>query len=209
MTPRSIGHAATVGALLILCGCGSYPLAKIYVLGDPGPPTAGVEGPGGLPVIELRKVEVPDELDSTDIVRRVGANQLVPSPTGRWGERLSVGITQDLLADLSRRLPGVTIQSRGGYEPARPLLVSVERFEIAQDGRCAVTARWRLAGADGRPGARSEEGTFIETAASGTDAAAAAAMTQAIDALAGQVAITVRRELATRDAEGLKAPPAR
>jgi uncharacterized lipoprotein YmbA len=203
VTSRSIGRAAPAAALLVLAGCGSYPLQKIYVLGDPGPPTAGVQRAQGSdgpqtrtqtpPVIELRPVQVPDELDSTDIVRRVGANQVVPSRTGRWGERLSVGITQDLVAGLSRRLPGVTIQARGGYEPSRRLLVTIERFEITPDGRCAVTARWRLSSADGKLGAPSDSGTFIQTAASGTDAAAAAAMTAALDDLAGQIAVTVRQ----------------
>jgi uncharacterized lipoprotein YmbA len=191
MTRSFIGRSAPAAALLVLWGCGSYPLPKIYVLGDPGPPVAGVQGPRTLPVIELRTVEVPDALDSTDIVRRVGANQMVASPTGRWGERLSVGITQDLLASLSRRLPGATIQSPGAYQSSRRLMVTIERFEITPDGRCALTARWRLAAVGDKPATPSEGGTFVQTAASGTDAAAAAAMTMAIDDLASQIAVTL------------------
>jgi uncharacterized lipoprotein YmbA len=193
VTRISIGHAAAMAALLVLWGCGSYPLPKIYVLGDPAPPTAAVPGADTLPVIELGTVRVPDELDSTDIVRRVGANQMVPSRTGRWGTRLSVGITEDLAADLSRRLPGVTIEARGRYEPSRRLLVTIERFEIGADGRCALTASWRLAGPDGKLAAPSDTGTVVQTAASGSDAAAAAAMTLAIDDLAGQIEATVRQ----------------
>ncbi len=196
VTPRVIGRVAAAAALLMLWGCGSYPLPKIYVLGEPGPPTAGTEGPRTLPVIELGTVRVPDELDSTDIVRHVGANQLVPSRTGRWGTRLSLGITEDLVADLSRRLPGLTIEVPGRHEPSRRLLVTIERFEIAPDGRCALTASWRLAGPGGKPAAAGEAGTFIQTAASGTDAAAAAAMTEAIDELAGQIAVTLGRTAA-------------
>jgi len=192
----NLRRAAPAAALLLLWGCGSYPLPKIYVLGDAAPEAAGLHTEAGAPVIELKTVQVPDYLDSTDIVRRVSANQVVPSPLGRWGERLSVGITRDLVATLSRRLPGVTIETRGAYQPSRRLLVSIERFEITPDGHCVLAARWRLTTTDGTVLGASEEETFAEPASSGTDAAAAAAMTRAIDALAAQMTPTVTRALA-------------
>ncbi len=193
---RFIRGAALAAALVTLWGCGSYPLPKIYVLGDAGPDTAVPAGAAGAPVIELRPVQVPDYLDSTDIVRRVGPNQVAPSPLGRWGERLSVGITRDLVATLSRRLPDLTIQARSAYAPSRRLSVAIDRFEIAPDGDCALAAHWRLTTADGKSLAPSDEGVFVETAISGTDASAAAAMTRAVDALSAQIAVTVRAALA-------------
>jgi uncharacterized lipoprotein YmbA len=198
---RLIRRAAPAAAALCLCACGSYPLPKVYVLGDAQPATASPVALAGQPVIELRPVQVPDDLDSTDIIRRVGANQIVPSPSGRWGERLSVGITQDLVATLSRQAPEVTIEARSVYEPSRRLLVTIERFEIAPDGHCTLAARWRLTTADGKVAAQSEEATFVELASSGTDAAAAAAMTRAVDSLAGQIAVTVRRDLSSNPGE--------
>jgi uncharacterized lipoprotein YmbA len=194
---RAIRGAGPTAALLILGACGSYPLPKIYVLGDAAPVTANpAAATAGAPIIELKPVQVPDYLDSTDIVRRVSANQMLPSPRGQWGERLSVGITRDLVSTLSRQLPGVTIETRGGYEPSRRLLVSVERFEIAPDGRCVLAARWRLTTPDGKVLAPAEEATFVETATPGSDAAAAGAMTTALDALSEKVAVTVKRALA-------------
>ena len=150
----------------------------------------------GAPVIKLKTVQVLDYPDSTDIVRQVRANQGVPSRLGQWGERLSVGVARDLVATISRRLPGVTIETRGAYQPSRRLLVSIERFEITPDGHCVLAARWRLTTTDGTVLGASEEETFAETASSGTDAAAAAAMTRAIDALAAQMTPTVTRALA-------------
>ncbi len=195
MTQGCIRLAALGAALLTLWGCGSYPLPKIYVLGDAEPAMARPAAGGGAD-IELKPVRVPDYLDSTDIIRRVGANQVVASPGGQWGERLSVGITRDLIATLSRLMPDVTFEPRTGDRPARKLEISIERFEIASDGRCDLTARWRLVRPDGGVPAPGEQGAFIETASSATDAAAAAAMTRALDALAAKVAITVRRDLA-------------
>jgi uncharacterized lipoprotein YmbA len=167
------------------------------VLGEAPPATSGPVKVSGLPIIELKMAQVPDYLDSTDIVRRVSANQVVPSPSGRWGERLSVGITRDLAATLSRRLPELTLETRGGYEPSRRLIVSVARFEISPDGRCVLGATWRLTTADGKAPAPLNEGEFVEIAGSGTDAAAAAAMSRAVEALAAQIAVTVRRDLPT------------
>lgn len=188
-------HAAWMGATLVLWGCGSYPLPKVYLLGDPAPAVAGVNSTTGLPVIEMKTVRVPDSLDTSDIVRLAGANQIKASATGRWGERLSMGITQDLVATLSGQMPGAVIENRGAYEPSRRLLVTISRFDISPEGRCVLSARWRLTDAAGKVLSDSDEATFIEIAASGSDAAAAAAMTVALDHLATQMAATLRPSL--------------
>jgi uncharacterized lipoprotein YmbA len=187
---------AWLAAALPLWGCGSYPLPKVYLLGDPAPAVAGVSSTKGLPVIELKTVQVPDNLDTSDIVRLAGANQFTASAKGRWGERLSVGITQDLVATLSTQLPQAVIENRGAYEPTRRLLVTVSRFDISPDGRCVLSARWRLTDAAGKVLSDSDEATFIEMAASGSDAAAAAAMTVALDHLATRIGMTVGGALA-------------
>jgi uncharacterized lipoprotein YmbA len=67
----------------------------------------------------------------------------------------------------------------------------VQRFEIGEDGRCTLAARWRVTAPDGEVQSASDQGTFIPAATSKTDAAAAQAMTSAIDQLAGRIAITV------------------
>lgn len=186
---------APAAMALWLCGCGSYPLPKVYVLGEPPTPAAGVSSEAGLPVVELRTVTTPDDVDTTDILRRTGPNLVTASPTGRWSERVSVGLTQALAADLSRRLPGVVLATRSAYEPTRRLLVDVKEFEIAPDGRCVLSARWGMTPAGGKSQTWSDQGTFIVAASSRSDAAAAAAMTLATDQLADQIAVTVRHTL--------------
>lgn len=186
---------ALVGATLLLCGCGSFPLPKVYLLGDAVAPAPGVLNQGGLSEIGLMTVMVPDYLDSTDIIRRTAANQVISSENGRWGERISLGITDALAADLARRLPDVVIESQSAQESPRRLKVEVERFEIAEDGRCSITARWQVISTDGKILSNKEQGSFVLAASSGSDAAAARAMTALIDQLAGQVALTVQASL--------------
>jgi uncharacterized lipoprotein YmbA len=182
---------ALAGAALVLSGCGTFPLPKVYILGDPAQAIPGVTDEAGLRHLELKTVTVPDYLDTTDIQRRSASNQVISSATGRWGERVSIGITHALAIDLAARLPNVVIESRGAYEPARRLLVDVERFEIGEDGRCILTARWRLATADNTVASSSERATFIITAPSATDAAVTLGMTSAIDQLAERIAVTL------------------
>jgi uncharacterized lipoprotein YmbA len=177
---------------LVIWGCGTYPLPRTYVLGDPGRSTPGVVDEAGALHIELKTVTVPDYLDTTDIVRRTAANEVTTSATGKWGERVSLGITRALAADLSRRLPNVVIESRGAYEPSRRLSVDVERFEIGEGGDCTLTARWRETSSGDKVQPNSDRGTFVETSTSRTDAAAAMAMTSAIDQLAGRIAVTLQ-----------------
>lgn len=186
------------GATLLLCSCGSFPLPKVYLLGDAGAPTPGVTDEGRLPDIGLMTVMVPDYLDTTDIIRRTAVNQVITSENGRWGERLSLGITDALAADLARRLPDVVIENQSAQESPRRLKVEVERFEIADDGRCSITARWQVSSVAGKPLSNKEQGSFILAASSGSDAAAALAMTELIDQLAGQVALTVQASLLTQ-----------
>ncbi|HLY58856.1 MAG TPA: PqiC family protein, partial [Stellaceae bacterium] len=166
---------------VFLAGCGSGSTMQTYVLGDPAPPAIGVSSEDGLPVIELKPVSVPDYLDTSDILSRTGPNQMTPSATGRWGERLSVGLTRALASDLSRRLPLVVIATAETPEPTRRILVDIERFEIAADGQCLLAGRWRITARDGQTTADIERGSFSEAAGSIEDAAVASAMTRAVD----------------------------
>ena len=154
---RSIGRLslalATVSVLL--AGCSSLPIQRTYVLGDPPSPTSGVRAEAGIPVIELKTVSIPDYLDSTDILRRAGPNEVVPSPTGRWGERLSLGLTDALASALSKRLPKRVITTMPTAEPTRRIFVDVERADIEADGRCLLAARWRVTDGIGRSTAKS------------------------------------------------------
>ena len=189
--PQPFGLAASA-LIILLAGCGSGASVRNYELGSAAPMATGTGAEAGLPIIELMNVSVPDYLDSSDILRRTGANELTASPSGRWAERLSQGLTHALAADLRARLPHDVITTDAGGAPTRRLLVDVESFEIAADGRCLLTARWRLAAGEGAPIGAGEHGSFSETAGSKDDAAVAAAMSRAVDQLADRIAARVQ-----------------
>ncbi len=178
--------------LILVAGCAGPPAPKIYLLGDPPNPAPGVSKLSGRLVMQLLPVTVPDYLDTHDILVRNEQNEVKASPTGRWAERLSVGLTRALAAALSARLPGADIVAdQPIVPPAQQILVDVEAFEIKSDGQCLLTARWAIAKA-GLHVLHSGRGTFVEQAANNGDAAFASAMTRSIDHLADQVAASTR-----------------
>jgi uncharacterized lipoprotein YmbA len=181
-------------AALLLAGCSSGPPPATYVLGSPAPETTRTERLTGRPVIEVKPVLVPDYLDVTDILVRRGANQLAPSRTGRWGERLSVGITRALAADLRNLLPGYIVTSVPPVErPSRQVLVEVETFEPRTDDSVVLAARWRVLAGSSQETEAGERVSIVEKLSAPGEAAIAAAMTQAVDALAGHIADGIRR----------------
>ncbi|MBV9247718.1 MAG: membrane integrity-associated transporter subunit PqiC [Acetobacteraceae bacterium] len=80
-----------LGPAFCLAACSpTGPPPAVYVLGTPTPAKTNVEVLAGQPVLEVKPVTVPDYLDISDILTRRGDNSMTPSPTGRWGERLSL-----------------------------------------------------------------------------------------------------------------------
>jgi uncharacterized lipoprotein YmbA len=140
-----------------------------------------------LPIIELSRVSLPDYLDSTDMLRRDGARVLVPSSTGRWAERLSFVISDAMIPTLSRLAPQAVVSAGTESRPSRRLTLQIDRFDLAADGSCRISARWRWASADGKTTLSSASSSLERRAASPGDAEMAAAMTILLDQLADQM----------------------
>jgi len=170
-----------------LAGCGPHVIPRIFVIGDPSRPLPGVRSENGFGLIELKPVALPYYLDSTDILRRSGPNELTPSPSGQWGERLSLGLTDALAAALSQRLPKQVVTTRPAVTPAWRVQVEIERIDIG-GGFCVLTARWSILGQERAPLSAWGHATFSEAAATAEDAAVAAAMSRMVDQLAEQIA---------------------
>ncbi len=201
-------HSPLLAALIMLAGCTSTPVPKTYVLSPPADPVTSLSNEAGRPVVEVPTVTMPDYLDTPDIFLRDGHNELNSSLTGRWGERLSLGVTHALVAALTRRLPGslVTHSHLSGVS-ARSVLVDVDAFDIEPDGRCVLIARWSVTGPDAQASATAERGTFVtmvagagaargamtSAAAAPSDPAVVAAMAAAVDQLADRIALSLRR----------------
>ena len=184
---------------LALAGCGpSGPPPVTYVLGTPAPATASAEPLIGRPVVEVKPVLVPDYLDVSDLLVRQSENAMVPSQTGRWGERLSVGMTRALALELAGRLPGFVVSTNVSAErPVRQVVADVETFQPRSNRSVVLVVRWRVLDGAGRNTLAGERVSLTEQVGGSGDAAAAAAMTRAITDLAQRIAAGIRGTLRT------------
>jgi uncharacterized lipoprotein YmbA len=188
MTFRRTLLLASVG-LLSGCGFGGGPAPATYVLGDAAPATDTTQPLVGRNVVYVQRVLVPDYLDTTDIQIRQTANELKASKTGRWGERLSLGVTGAFARTLARLLPGDVVTAERPLDPAwRQVLVNVETFEPRTDGSVVLVARWQVTDSGGHGALAGERVSLTAQAGGPGDAAIVAAMTGLVDQLATRVA---------------------
>lgn len=176
-------------ATLGIDGCSlSGPLPNEYLLSAMPAATATTVRQTGLPVVELKRVQLPDYLDTTDILQRRGI-QLIPSPTGRWGERLSVGMSRALTASLAARLPRMVVTATPPVErPSWQILVDVADFESRADKQVVLVARWSVADGASRHIIVAEQTSLVEPVAGTDDSALVTAMSHAVQNLADQIA---------------------
>jgi uncharacterized protein len=190
----SLGAAASL--LLVGCARGGPPPA-LYVLGAMPPAMTATTSEAGLAVVEVTEVKVPDYLDTTDLIVR-SFGRLIPSATGRWGERLSVGMTRALAASLAARLPRMVVTTARPAAPARRILVDVEAFEAQSDGSVVLAASWSIASGSSRQTLLAEHSSIAVPLEKRDDAAVVAAMSRAVDELADQIAAGFSRPLSER-----------
>lgn len=169
------------------CSMAGPPAAE-YVLGSMPAATPTRVAQTGLPVVELKRVQLPDYLDTTDILERRG-DQLVPSSTGRWAERLSLGMSRALSAALAARLPRMVVTATRPVEhPARQVLIDVAAFEPRAGDEVVLVARWSITDGAGRRILIAQQTSVVVAIAGTGDGAIVAAMSHAVEDLAGQVA---------------------
>jgi uncharacterized lipoprotein YmbA len=148
---------AVAVAVALAAGCSSSPPRRMYLLDTPLQTDVSAPQTQNAPatqVVQIQNVLLPDYLDTEDILTRDSAHELQSSASGRWGERLSAGVTHALGAELASRLPDYRV------EPPRPtdrlapqILVDVDAFDVWRDGRCMLSASWTIVQPGDRPGA--------------------------------------------------------
>jgi uncharacterized lipoprotein YmbA len=186
--------------LLCAAACSSGPPRRIYLLTPPPTaPTAAMPSPVGDPIestqrLEVRRILVPDYLDSTDILMRSGSDEVKASATGRWGERLSLGMTRALRADLAARMPRYSIVEDGSSNPQRQLLITITALDLWQNGRCALAANWSIVDQDGSIPVTSGSGTFDSLNASGTQTVTDSGLVEAVARTLGTLADRIVRD---------------
>jgi uncharacterized protein len=188
---RLLRASVLMALISMTAGCLSHREQRhVYSLDAPVDASSGAAG--SLPVVQLKRVLIPDYLDTTDIELRAGAHEMRESKTGRFAERLSLGVTHALRTDLAARLPRYTVAlTQPADAPARQILVDIDAFDVDSAGRCVLAADWTVV--QNRKTVAVDRGTF-RSAAKGTnpgDAAIVAAMAETVQQLAARIASSI------------------
>jgi uncharacterized lipoprotein YmbA len=171
-----------------------------YVLGSTPQSAATKITQSGLPVVELKRIRLPAYIDATAILERKG-NQLIPSKTGRWGERLSAGMTRALAESLSSRLPGLVVTTAPPVEPpAQQVLLEVMSFEPRADQEVVLVARWTIVGGKARQELVTEQATIVEAVSAPGDSSVVEAMSRAVEGLADHLAADITNSIGATSA---------
>jgi uncharacterized lipoprotein YmbA len=196
---KAIAVALLVAAL---SGCAG-PAKREYVLGVAGASEKVLALQTALPVVQVERVQLPDYLDTRDIVTKRD-REVVPSETGRWAERLSVGTTRALAASLGAQVKGAVVTSAQPIDP--PILrvvVDVVTFDATADGPVVLAARWTITDGTGQRSLASEQATVTEPVSGARDGAVVAAMSLALEKLANRISAGIEPNLDRRRRPGL------
>jgi hypothetical protein len=140
---------------MLLAACAGPPLTT-YTLTLP--PPSGPETPLGRrpAVIAVSQITLPNDVDSNDIILRDGS-VLRRSMTGRWGSRLSVGMTARLTGRLAARYPQALVTSAPLTDaPSVSVRIAISRLDISADGLAVLEADWIVVPANPRAPIRQE-----------------------------------------------------
>jgi uncharacterized lipoprotein YmbA len=140
-----------ISALTLTLGaCAAAPPLQLYTLADPPEATQAaliadkLAPPQDAPVIEVERVRLPDEVDSTDLIVRQG-DTLRRSTNGRWASSLAVGATDLITARLRTSSHDVwIINNQRGRAPDYHLMVQVNRFDVMSNGVGVLAADWQI-----------------------------------------------------------------
>lgn len=142
----------TLVAVLVLLsvGCFRSPPSRFYSLisqqeaeSKPALSSEGIQ-------LEVASVVFPQYLNDPRIAVRTGLNEISRDEYERWIEDPDVNFREALLGDLSRELQSSNVFSSDVYPQrrgAQVLQVEVLQFDVTEEGRAFLKARWAT-GAD-------------------------------------------------------------
>lgn len=153
---------------------------KRLLLGYDGPVAAAPAAPR--PRLVVRGVGVPDYLDRRELVRRVGAAEIVRDDTAYWAERPSKSITRWVTQALAAQRSDFAVESfstADGRAPDAVLALTLDGFEPGADGTLRLRGSWIYA-PNGKVAALSGRFDADAVTADGTAEASVAALQKAL-----------------------------
>jgi uncharacterized lipoprotein YmbA len=135
-------------ACCALCGCGSSPPTRFYILNQIAPSAAAAPAAASSIAVRVEPPALAPEIDRPELVTRSGPNRVHVAGSQRWAAPLRGQIRRVISDDLAARLPAGLVadpDEPATNEPRRTLTLEIEEFY--GDDSCAVSLRagWALA----------------------------------------------------------------
>jgi uncharacterized lipoprotein YmbA len=178
--------ACVAGGLAASC---ASPALAIYTLGTPATAAAAETAPlNSKPVvIEVRRVSIPDNLDSQDITVRDGST-LVRSARGRWAGRLSLSVTAYVTARLAQRLPDALVTDQPQVDPPNyRIFITISRLDVTAKGVATADADWLVVPRNPSQPTWRKRGRFTSTGPVATDQEVVALYRAVVSQVAGAI----------------------
>lgn len=160
--------ATVILSVLLTTSCASPPLS-IYTLQPSDAPVQRASFSGRTPTIEIRRVVIPDYLDSQDILVRNG-NTLQRSSHGRWASRLSIEVTRYLTGILAARRPNALVTDQSPIAtPNERIFITISDLDVTSAGVATLDANWTTVPENPRQPIRRQRARFTATGPVSTD----------------------------------------
>lgn len=157
-----------VALSLLATSCASPPLS-LYTLEPSNPPVLAAPLTNRVMVIEIRRVVIPDYLDTQDILVRDG-NTLQRSTHGRWASRLSVGVTRYLTGLLAARRPDALVTDQPQPDaPNDRIFLTISTLDVTSSGVATLEANWTIVPRNPNQPTRRQRARFSATGPVATD----------------------------------------
>ena len=192
-------------SILGLSACGSSPAARFYTLtslhGEPA--SSMVEVPDRRGILAVGPVEIADYLDRPQIVRRSGPTVLSPMEFDRWAGSLRDDVVRVLVDNLALFLVPdgmVVVPWEETARHDRRLGISVNRFELMENGSVLLRAHWMLYGREKGELLGSGTMVLVEPVSGRGVEAQVEAMSRALGELSRRIAVKVKAQQPLRSA---------
>jgi uncharacterized protein len=156
----------------------------------------------GAPVIGLGPVTMPGYLDHSEIVTRLGTNQLDLSDTDRWAEPIEQNFKNVLARDLSAATGAAEIVEYPWYNTVKldyKVELAVSRFDSDQSGIATLDAKWLVRAGQNNQVLLTRTSNLTENADGTSTNAKVAALSAATGSLATEIGTAIL-QLRERDA---------
>jgi uncharacterized protein len=189
---RRIAQLISIALLaIVVAGCSTAP-SRFYSLTS----TSAPDGTPATPAkVMVGPVTIPAAVDQPEFVVQVAPNRVEVDEFNRWVAPLSDGIARAVAGDLTVLLgtPEVASSQLANFTPDYRVTIDVQRFETTKGQGVTVEAVWTVRkSSDGET--RSGRTVASETAQGQGFDALAAAHSQAIAKMSGDIAAAIRAE---------------